>query len=118
MPFSISRSGAGACTTSPAQAAQAYLGRRVTITLNCAGITSSRSATSSPIRCLRPPQHAQVLSATSMTISSRGRCSGNAPRLICRLRAAAGFTGGASSFSAAASAAASICSTSSSASAS
>src|SRR2546427_3633723 len=32
----------------------------------------SRSETSSPIRCLRPPQHAQVLSATSMTISSRG----------------------------------------------
>src|SRR6266545_7636762 len=44
MPFSISRSSAGACTTSPAQTWQAYLGRRVTITLNCAGITSSRSA--------------------------------------------------------------------------
>src|SRR3954467_5095871 len=45
MPFSISRSGAGACTTSPAHAWQAYLGRRVTITLNCAGMTSSRSET-------------------------------------------------------------------------
>src|SRR5262245_1065784 len=42
MPFSISRSGAGACTTSPAHAWQAYVGRRVTITLNCAGMTSSR----------------------------------------------------------------------------
>src|SRR6266540_2320325 len=68
MPFSISRSSAGACTTSPAQTWQAYLGRRVTITLNCAGITSSRSETSSPIRCLRPPQHAQVLSATSLPV--------------------------------------------------
>src|SRR2546430_5633816 len=58
MPSSISRSSAGACTTSPAQTWQAYLGRRVTIPLNCAGITSSRSETSSPIRCLRPPQHA------------------------------------------------------------
>src|SRR5437667_6920854 len=93
MPLSISRSGAGACVTSPAQARQAYLGRRVTITFSCAGITSSRSETSSPMRCLRPPRQAQVLSSTSMTISSRGRCTGSAPRLICRLRAAAGLAG-------------------------
>ena len=52
---------------------QPYLLRRVTITLNCAGITSSSSETSSPIWCLRPPQHARVLSATSLMVSSRGR---------------------------------------------
>src|SRR5262249_30093478 len=56
-----------------AHAWQAYLGRRVTITLNWAGLTSSRSETFSSIRCLRPPQHAQFLSATSMMISSCGR---------------------------------------------
>ena len=39
MPFSISRSGAGAWLTSPSQARQAYLGRRRTSTLNCAGVT-------------------------------------------------------------------------------
>jgi hypothetical protein len=50
------------------------LRRRVTIPFSRAGITSSRSETSSPIRCLRPPQQEQVLSSTSMTISSRGRC--------------------------------------------
>jgi hypothetical protein len=118
MPFSISRSGAGAWLTSPAHSRQAYLGRRVTITFSRAGITSSRSETSSSMRCLRPPQHGQVLSSMSMTTSSRGRCGGSAPRLICRLRAAAGFAGASPSFSAAASAAASVCSKSSSASAS
>ena len=48
-PPLISRSGAGACTTASSQARQAYLGRCVTITRNCAGITSSRSEVSSPI---------------------------------------------------------------------
>jgi hypothetical protein len=51
-----SRSAAPAPAPAPLRrrAWQAYLGRRVTITLNCAGITSSRSETSSPIRCLIP----------------------------------------------------------------
>ena len=112
MPFSISRSSAGAFTISPAHAWQAYLARRVTITLNCAGTTSSSSETSSPIRCLRPPQHAQVLFATSMMVSSRGRCGGSAPRLICRLRGVTCLRA-VLSFSAAASPAASVYSTSS-----
>jgi len=44
MPLSISRSGAGACTTSPAQALAGIFGAAaVTITLNCAGMMSSRS---------------------------------------------------------------------------
>ena len=37
-PPSISRAGAGAWTTALSQARQPYLGRRVTITRNCAGI--------------------------------------------------------------------------------
>ena len=60
-PPSISRAGASAWTTALSQARQPYLGRRVTITRNCAGITSSRSATSSPIRCIAPWQHGQVV---------------------------------------------------------
>ena len=114
MPFSIRRSGAGACTTSPSQISQAYLGRRITVTLNCAGTMSSRSDTSSPMRCLRPPQHAQVLSATSITISSRGKCSGNVPRLIFRLCVATGAADVVLFCSAAASIVASVCSMSSS----
>ena len=45
MPFSISRSGAGAWLTSPSQARQAYFGRCRTSTLNCAGITVSGAFT-------------------------------------------------------------------------
>ena len=48
----ISRSGAGAWTGASAQARQPYFGRRVTITRNWAGITSSRSDVSSPITCM------------------------------------------------------------------
>ena len=55
MPPSISRAGAGACTTVPVQARQASFGRLVTITRNCAGITSSRSEVSSPITVMRRP---------------------------------------------------------------
>src|ERR1039458_5769284 len=43
MPPSISRAGARACTTPSSQRRQAYFGRRVTSTRNCAGTMSSRS---------------------------------------------------------------------------
>ena len=56
MPPSISRAGAGACTTPSSQGRQAYFGRRVTSTRNCAGTMSSRSLLSSPIRCNSPWQ--------------------------------------------------------------
>ena len=63
----------------PVPAAQVYLGRRVTITLEL------RRDHVEPFRDIladaRPPQQAQVLSAMSITISSRGRCAGSAPRL-------------------------------------
>ena len=69
-------SGACACTTAPEQRRQAYFGRRVTSTRNCAGTTSSRSETSSPIFVISPqPQGHRVL-AGSMTRSIRGRCAG------------------------------------------
>ncbi len=42
-PPSIRRAGAGACTTTSSHLRQAYLGRRVTSTRNCAGTMSSRS---------------------------------------------------------------------------
>ena len=45
------RLGAGAWTTPSVQPRQAYFGRRVTSTRNWAGMTSSRSETSSPITC-------------------------------------------------------------------
>src|SRR5437763_14189325 len=60
-PPSISRAGAGACTTVPSQVRQAYFGRRVTITWYCAGTTSSRCERSSPITCIAPPQHGQAV---------------------------------------------------------
>ena len=59
-PPVTSRAGAVACTTPSVQPRQAYLGRRVTSTRNFAGTTSSRSETSSPIRCSLPPQHGQL----------------------------------------------------------
>src|SRR5579883_1283325 len=49
--------------------------------LNCAGMTSSRSLTSSPIRCSPLPQHGQALSSISTIVSTRGRCAGREPRL-------------------------------------
>src|SRR3954449_10892455 len=76
MPPSISRSGAGACTTTPAQARQASFGRRVTSTRNCAGITSSRSDASWPITIISPRQQGQAVSSGSSTSSTRGRCLG------------------------------------------
>ncbi len=49
---------AGAGTTPSSQAPGAYLGRRVTSTLNCAGTMSSRSLFSSPIWCSSPDERA------------------------------------------------------------
>ena len=46
---------------------------------------SSRSAQSSPMTCRAAPQHGQDLSSGSMTIFSRGRWTGSAPRLTERL---------------------------------
>ncbi|GAA5619263.1 hypothetical protein Brsp06_04804 [Brucella sp. NBRC 13694] len=60
-----------------------YLGRRVTRTRNCAGTTSNRSETSSPMQCRHPPQ-AQIRLSGSTTSSIRGRCFGREPRLIAR----------------------------------
>ena len=37
--LAANRGGAGACTTLPGQVRQAYLGRRITSTRNCSGIT-------------------------------------------------------------------------------
>src|SRR5258708_7182214 len=45
------------------------------------GIMLSRSAMSSPILCIAPTQHGDVVSATSITLSIPGRCAGSAPRL-------------------------------------
>ncbi len=55
------RAGAGRCTTTPAQDRQASFGRRVTITRNCAGITSSRSEVSVPISTIADAQHRHPL---------------------------------------------------------
>ncbi len=53
-PPSISRAGAGACTTASSHARQAYFGRRVTSTRYCAGITSSRCEVSRRSHASRP----------------------------------------------------------------
>jgi len=87
MPPSISRSGAGACTTTPAQARQASFGRRVTSTRNRAGITSSRSDVSWPITVIAPRQQGQAVSSGSSTTSTRGRCAGSRPRPVRRASA-------------------------------
>src|SRR5215217_3439302 len=87
MPPGISRSGAGACTTTPAQARQASFGRRVTSTRNRAGITSSRSDVSWPITAIAPRQQGQAVSSGSSTSSTRGRCGGSRPRPVRRASA-------------------------------
>jgi hypothetical protein len=73
MPPSISRVGAGACTTMPAQARQASFGRRVTMTRNCAGITSRRSDVSSPITVILAWQHGHAVSSGDSVTSIRGK---------------------------------------------
>ena len=113
MPPSIRCSGAGACATSPSHSRHAYLGRRVTMTLKRAGIMSSRSETSSLSLTRSLLQQGQHFSARSTTTSSRGKCLGNAPRLIWRLRRT-GVPAGSRMPSTSASAAAIACSTSSS----
>ena len=80
----------------------------------CAGITSSRDERSSPITCIAPPQHRQAVFSGSMTISTRGRCSGSEPRPARRVSARARLNAG-SAFSCWASVSAIACSTSSSA---
>jgi len=95
MPPSISRAGARACTTPSSQRRQEYFGRRVTSTRNCAGTMSSRSLLSSPIRCNSPWQQGQVLLSISTTISTRGKCAGNEPRLVRRFSARAVRSAGA-----------------------
>ena len=112
MPPSIKRAGAGACATASSHVRQAYLGLRVTSTRNRAGTMSSRSETSSPIRCSWPLQQGHALSSRSTMISTRGRCVGNAPRFIRRFCARAARSAGAF-FSTAASSLACFCSTSS-----
>jgi hypothetical protein len=49
------------------------LGRRVTSTRNCAGITSRRSDTSSPILAISPQPQGHSVLAGSITRSTRGR---------------------------------------------
>src|SRR3954463_3066070 len=74
---------------------------------------SSISLVSSPITCKVPPQQGQLLSSTSITTSTRGRCAGRAPRLR---RQTPGGRGGlllAATSSRTASAAATVCSRSS-----
>src|ERR1700704_5493822 len=87
MPPSISRAGAGACTTMPVHDRQASFGRLVTITRNCAGITSRRSEVSSPIIVMLARQHGHAVSSGASVTSIRGRCAGSAPRLARRLAA-------------------------------
>lgn len=65
------------------QERQAYLERRVKITRNCAGMTSSRSDTSSPMQ-RRPPRQVQIKLSGSMISSTRGRRAGREPRLAAR----------------------------------
>jgi hypothetical protein len=112
MPPSISRAGAGACTTVPGQVRQASFGRRVTITRNCAGITSSRSEVSSPITVIVARQHGQAVSSGASVTSTRGKCDGSAPRLSRRL-AALSLRSSGSCFSACASSLAIACSSAS-----
>lgn len=58
------------------QRRQAYLGRGVTSTRNCAGMTSRRSDTSSPIFTISPQPQGQSVLSGSITRSMRGRCGG------------------------------------------
>jgi hypothetical protein len=80
MPPSIRRAGAGSCSTTPGQARQASFGRFVTMTRNCAGITSSRSAASTPISTSGPWQQGHAVASGASTTSMRGRCAGSRPR--------------------------------------
>ena len=91
----------------------AVAGRRITFTRSWAGTMSSISLVSSPITCKAPPQQGQLLSSTSTSTSTRGRCAGKAPRLRRRTRGVRGVLFLAATSSCAASAAAAVCSRSS-----
>ncbi|MGY4447455.1 hypothetical protein ACVWZR_002115 [Bradyrhizobium sp. i1.3.1] len=80
-PLGTTCSGACACTTGPEQWRQMYFGRRVTNTRHCAGITSRRLLTSSPIFVMAPQPHGQSVLAGSMIRSTRGKWAGKQPRL-------------------------------------
>lgn len=79
-------SGAWAYAMPREQRGQAYFGRRVTSTRNWAGITSSRSDTSSLVLIISPQPHGHKVLAGSFTRSMRGRCGGKLPRLRAGLR--------------------------------
>jgi hypothetical protein len=77
---SISRAGAGACTTVPAQARQASFGRLVTITRYCAGIIQPLGGVVADYRHRR-------LAAWARGVLRRQRHLD--PRQVCRQRTAA-----------------------------
>ena len=69
--------GAGAMRTPCRQQGQAYFGRMCLKTRTLAGITSSCSQISSPMRSSAVPSRAQIFSCSGMswTISTRGSCA-------------------------------------------
>ena len=69
----------GNASTMRSQHAHASFGRTCRITLKRAGTYSSISATSSPTRCIAPPQSGQHVAGSWFTVS-RGRCSGSGLR--------------------------------------
>jgi len=71
--------GAGAWITPSVQVRQAYFGRTVTMTRNCAGTMSSRSLRSSPILCMTQQPQGQLRLSGSMTSSMRGSAAGRLP---------------------------------------
>jgi len=83
MPPSNSRALAGAWTTGPWQARQAYFGRIVHSTRTVAGTPSKASNLSSPMRCSWPAQQGQSVLWGSITSVTRGRCLGRKPILRC-----------------------------------
>ena len=81
MPPSINRGGAGAWTIPSSQDLQTYFGRIVRTTRSTAGMRSSTSLSSSPIRCSLPAQQPQIVVSGSMVTSTRGKSLGRAPML-------------------------------------
>jgi hypothetical protein len=71
-PPAISRSGAAVCATL-LQLRQAYFGRVMRMTRNCAGTQSSISLMLSPMAWNAPPQQPQISPSMASTMSSRGR---------------------------------------------
>ena len=73
--------GASAWVTPCSHTRQAYFGRTVTMTRSWAGMMSSRSVRSSPMRTISPQPQGQFVLSGSMTCSTLSRCSGRWPRL-------------------------------------